>query len=83
MNIEFSCDGFGTGKDAHGQILVTAQNFHLTQTTDPAPLLSQMDERDLIAYLESNGHMVDRPVDLAAERGNERITLSEFAGDFN
>jgi len=82
MNIELSCDYFTTSRNTSGQMVLTAENVHLSQTVDPAPLLFQMDQKDIVSFLEQQGFMVAEPVNLAAERGNEEISWAEFGGDY-
>lgn len=83
MNIEMSCDYFTTSRSTSGQMILAAENVHLAQTIDVAPLLFQMDQKDIVSFLEQQGFLVTEPVNLAAERSNEEISWAEFKGDFN
>ena len=66
MNIEISCDYFTVGKTTSGNILINADNARISQTVDAKFLLSQMDIKEIIEYVEGLELMViNKPAEAA------------------
>lgn len=58
MNIELSCDYFTTSRTTSGQMVLTAENVYLSQTIDAQAILSQMDIKEIIEYVERQEFLV-------------------------
>ncbi|NIG77894.1 hypothetical protein F3J34_30475 [Klebsiella sp. Ap-873] len=56
MNLTFTCSYLTTRNSIHaGQMKVIAEDAQLDQLNNPAELLLQMDQKEIIEFLEAQG----------------------------
>lgn len=59
MNINLTCSYFTTRQSAHaGKMKIIAEDVQLDQTNNPAEILLQMDQKEIIEFMEAQGYMV-------------------------
>lgn len=59
MNLTFTCSYFTTRNSIHaGQIKVIAEDAQLDQLNNPAELLLQIDQKEIIEFIEAQGYTV-------------------------
>lgn len=59
MNINLTCSYFTTRQSIHaGKMKIIAEDVQLDQTNNPAEILLQMDQKDVIEFMESQGFTV-------------------------
>lgn len=59
MNITFTCSYFTTRNSTHaGQMKIIAEDAQLDQLNNPTELLLQMDQKEIIEFIENQGYTV-------------------------
>lgn len=59
MNINLTCSYFTTRQSAHaGKMKIIAEDVQLDQSNNPAEILLQMDQKEIIEFMEAHGYMV-------------------------
>jgi hypothetical protein len=59
MNINLTCSYFTTRQSVHaGKMKIIAEDVQLDQANNPSEILLQMDQKEIIEFLEAQGFSV-------------------------